>query len=602
MVTMAPHRSLRLLLASGVTATTVVCLPAQAAGDDGSPSVLTIAVSQSVDSLSPFLAQRLVSTTIHRLTYEYLTNYDVKDARTIPGLATAWKPSADKLTWTYTIREDSRWSDSKPATAEDAAWTFNKMMTDEDAATANGSFTANFRKVTAPDPRTLVIELKKPQATMTALDVPIVPKHVWEKVGDFSKFNNDKQFPIVGNGPFVITDHKVDQYVKLRPNKHFWRGAPKFDELVLRYYKDGDAAVAALRKGEVSFVPNLTPAQAASLRSTAGIKVNDAPGRRFYALATNPGARAQDGKRFGTGHPALLDPQVRKALFLAVDRKAIVEKVFRGHAVEGAGYIPPRFDRYFWKPEGSQERAYDPAGAERILDAAGYRRNAAGKRAGKDGRPLDFRILCHATDPNDKAVGKYLQEWWSDLGIGLKVDCLDNVSDPWLKGDYDLAFDGWSVNPDPDFVLSIHTCAALPATPKDTGATDNFICDRQYDALYARQAAEYDPAKRAGIVKQLQSRLYDTGYMNVMAYPNAVEAYRTDHIASIKTMPEAAGNLWGQDGYWSWWSAEPAAAGDGEDAGSPTGVWLVIGPAALILLAVGVWAAVRRRSTADDRE
>ncbi|WP_031074822.1 ABC transporter substrate-binding protein [Streptomyces sp. NRRL S-118] len=602
MVTMAPHRSLRLLLASGVTATTLVCLPAQAAGDDGSPSVLTIAVSQSVDSLSPFLAQRLVSTTIHRLTYEYLTNYDVKDARTIPGLATAWKPSADKLTWTYTIRDDSRWSDGKPATAEDAAWTFNKMMTDEDAATANGSFTANFRKVTAPDPRTLVIELKKPQATMTALDVPIVPKHVWEKVGDFSKFNNDKQFPIVGNGPFVITDHKVDQYVKLRPNKHFWRGAPKFDELVLRYYKDGDAAVAALRKGEVSFVPNLTPAQAASLRSTAGIKVNDAPGRRFYALATNPGARAQDGKRFGTGHPALLDPQVRKALFLAVDRKAIVDKVFQGHAVEGAGYIPPRFDRYFWKPEGSQERAYDPAGAERILDAAGYRRNAAGKRAGKDGRPLDFRILCHATDPNDKAVGKYLQEWWSDLGIGLKVDCLDNVSDPWMKGDYDLAFDGWSVNPDPDFVLSIHTCAALPATPKDTGATDNFICDRQYDALYARQAAEYDPAKRAGIVKQLQSRLYDTGYMNVMAYPNAVEAYRTDHIASIRTMPEAAGNLWGQDGYWSWWSAEPAAAGDGEDAGSPTGVWLVIGPAALILLAVGVWTAVRRRSTADDRE
>ncbi|MFI6103921.1 ABC transporter substrate-binding protein [Streptomyces sp. NPDC051310] len=602
MVTMAPHRSLRLLLASGVTATSLLCLPAQAAGDDGPGNVLTIAVSQSVDSLSPFLAQRLVSTTLHRLTYEYLTNYDVKDARTIPGLATAWKPSPDKLTWTFTVRDDSRWSDGKPATAEDAAWTFNKMMTDEDAATANGSFTANFRKVTAPDPRTLVIELKKPQATMTALDVPIVPKHVWEKVGDFSKFNNDKQFPIVGNGPFVITDHKVDQYVKLRPNKHFWRGAPKFDELVLKYYKDGDAAVAALRKGEVSFVPNLTPAQAASLRSTPGIKVNDAPGRRFYALATNPGARAKDGKRFGTGHPALLDPQVRKALFLAVDRKAIVEKVFQGHAVEGAGYIPPRFDRYFWKPEGSQERGYDPAGAERLLDTAGYRKNAAGKRVGKDGKPLDFRILCHATDPNDKAVGKYLQEWWSELGIGLKVDCLDNVSDPWAKGDYDLAFDGWSVNPDPDFVLSIHTCAALPATPKDTGATDNFICDRQYDELYARQAAEYDPAKRAGIVKQLQSRLYDTGYMNVMAYPNAVEAYRTDHIASITTMPEAAGNLWGQDGYWSWWSAEPAAAGDGGDPGSATGVWLVIGPAALVLLAVGVWAAVRRRSTADDRE
>ncbi|MFD7964844.1 ABC transporter substrate-binding protein [Streptomyces zaomyceticus] len=612
MVTKAPprsasaaHRALRLLLAAGVTAVSLVAVPGTAAAEDdkSAGNTLTVAVSQSIDSLSPFLAQKLTSTSIHRLAYEYLTNYDAKDARTIPGLATAWSPSADKLTWTYTIRENSTWSDGKPATAEDAAWTFNKMMTDPNAATANGSFTANFAQVTAPDAKTLVIRLKKPQATMTALDVPIVPKHVWEKVGDFSKFNNDKQFPIVGNGPFVITDFKVDQYIKLKPNKTFWRGAPKFDELVFKYYKDGDAAVAALQKGEVSFVPNLTPAQAAALGTQKNIKVNDAPGRRFYALATNPGAKAQDGKAFGNGHKALLDPEVRKALFLAVDRTTLVDKVFQGHAVEGEGYIPPRFGSYFWKPETGQKRTYDPAEAAKVLDAAGYRKNADGKRVGKDGRPLDFRILCHATDPNDKAVGKYLQEWWGELGVGLKVECLDSVSDPWVKGDYDLAFDGWSVNPDPDYVLSIHTCGTLPETPKDSGATDNFICDRQFDGLYAQQAVEYDAAKRADLVKRMQSRLYDTGYMNIMAYPNALEAYRTDQIRSITTMPEAGGNLWGQDGYWSWWSAVPAAsASEGESSGSSTNIWLILGPAAIVLVAVGVWTARRRRSTADDRE
>ena len=220
------------------------------------------------------------------------------------------------------------------------------MMTDEGAATANGSFVGNFKKVTAPSPNKLVIELKKPQATMTALDVPIVPKHVWEKVGDFSKFNNDKKFPIVGNGPFILTDYKVDSYVKLKANKDFWRGAPKFDELVFRYYKDQDAAVAALRKGEVSFVPVADP-DARAGRVAQGRRrtssVNDAPGRRFYALATNPGAQAKDGKKFGDGDPALQDQKVRHALFMAVDRKAIVDKVFQGHAVEGAGYIPPRF-------------------------------------------------------------------------------------------------------------------------------------------------------------------------------------------------------------------------------------------------------------------
>ncbi|MCX5061187.1 ABC transporter substrate-binding protein [Streptomyces sp. NBC_00461] len=604
-------RTLRLVATAGAVALTFSAglatplNPApQRAEAAGGKKVLTVAVAQSVDSLSPFLAVRLVSTSILRLTYEYLTDYDPGDAHPVPGLATKWAPSADKLTWTYTIRSDAKWSDGQKVTAQDAAWTFNKMMTDQAAATANGSFVGNFRKVTAPSPTKLVVELKKPQATMTALDVPIVPEHVWKNVSDLSKFNNDKSFPIVGDGPFVLTDYKADSYVRLKANKDFWRGAPKFDELVFKYYKDQDAAVAALRKGEVSFVagqPALTPAQATSLKGQKDIKVNDAPGRRFYALATNPGARAKNGRKFGDGDPSLLDQRVRNALFMAVDRKTLIDKVFQGHAVEGQGYIPPRFSTYFWKPSASQTLSYDPTKAGQLLDQAGYKKKADGKRVGKDGKPLHYRVLCHATDPNDKAVGQYLKEWWAGLGIGMTLDCLDNVTDPWLAGKYDLAFDGWSVNPDPDFVLSIHTCAALPATPKDTGATDNFICDKTYDELYAKQLAEYDSAKRADIVQQMESRLYDLGYMNVMAYPNAVEAYRTDQIQSIETMPRAAGNIYGQDGYWSWWSAVPADS-DSSSGGSSTGVIVGVVAGVVVLAGAGFLFARRRGATADDRE
>ncbi|MCT2547667.1 ABC transporter substrate-binding protein [Streptomyces atratus] len=612
-----PRSRLRVLLASGAAALALAAgsvvpgmplgaAPQQAQAADSGKSTLTVAVAQSVDSLSPFLAQRLMSTSISRLMYDFLTNYDPKDNHAIPGLATKWEPSADKLTWTYTIRSDSKWSDGQQATAEDAAWTFNKMMTDEAAAQANGNFVANFKKVTAPSPTQLVIELKEPQATMAALDVPIVPKHVWEKVGDFSKFNNDKAFPIVGNGPFVVTDYKVDQYVKLKANKDFWRGKPKFDELVFKTYKDQDTAVAALRKGEVSFVagsPALTPAQAASLKGDKNIKVNEGPGRRFFALATNPGAQTKGGKKFGNGNKALLDQKVRQALFLSIDRKTVIDKVFQGHAVEGQGYIPPRFSAYHWQPTAEQSLAYDPAKAAKLLDEAGYRLKGD-QRVGKDGKPLDLRILCHATDPNDKAVGKYLKEWWGKLGIGLKVDCLDNVSVPWYAGEYDLAFDGWSVNPDPDFVLGIHTCAALPVKAKDSATTDNFICDKKYDELYKKQLAEYDPAKRTGIVNEMQSWLYDSGYMSVIAYPNAVEAYRTDQIKSITTMPEAAGNIYGQDGYWSWWSAAPASGGSSDSSGGSGSTGVVIGiiVVVVVLAGGGLFIAKRRRNTADDRE
>ncbi|NEB78684.1 ABC transporter substrate-binding protein [Streptomyces sp. SID14478] len=611
------RRGVRLFLAAAAAAFTLtagLATPlnpapqhAEAKADSGKKT-LTVAVAQSVDSLSPFLAVKLVSTSIIRMTNEFLTNYDPKDNHVVPGLATKWEPSPDKLTWTYTIRSNSKWSDGQPTTAKDAAFTFNKMMTDEGAATANGSFVGNFEKVTAPSDTKLVIKLKKPQATMTALDIPIVPEHVWKDVKDYAKYNNDDKFPLVGNGPYILTDYKTDQYVKLERNKDFWRKSktPQFDEIVFKTYKDQDAAVAALRKGEVSFVagsPALTPAQAASLKGEKNIKVNEGPGRRFYAIAVNPGWKTKSGQKFGDGNKALLDQKVRQALFRAVDTKTIVDKVFQGHAEQGEGYIPPRFGDYFWKPTDSQKLSYDATAAGKMLDDAGYPMKD-GKRVGKDGKPLDFRMLCHATDPNDKAVGKYLKEWWGKIGVGLKLNCVDDVSVPWYAGEYDLAFDGWSVNPDPDFVLGIHTCAALPTKAKESAATDNGICNKTYDDLYAKQLAEYDPAKRADYVKQMESWLYDSGYMNVMAYPNAVEAYRTDQIKSIETMPTAAGNIYGQDGYWSWWSAQPAtsSSSDSSDSNSSTGVVIGIVIVALVVIGGGVFFAMRRRTTADDRE
>lgn len=102
----------------------------------------------------------------------------------------------------------------------------------------------------------------------------------------------------------------------------------------------------------------------------------------------------------------------------------------------------------------------------------------------------------------------------------------------------------------------------------------------------------------------MQSWLYDSGYMSVIAYPNAVEAYRTDQIKSITTMPEAAGNIYGQDGYWSWWSAAPASGGSSDSSGGSGSTGVVIGiiVVVVVLAGGGLFIAKRRRNTADDRE
>jgi peptide/nickel transport system substrate-binding protein len=87
-----------------------------------------------------------------------------------------------------------------------------------------------------------------------------------------------------------------------------------------------------------------------------------------------------------------------------------------------------------------------------------------------------------------------------------------------------------------------------------------------------------------------------------MAYPNAVEAYRKDHIESITTMPSSAGNIYGQDGYWSWWSAVPADSGGSSGGSSSTGVVIGFAAGGVVLVGLAVLFAVRRRASADERE
>jgi peptide/nickel transport system substrate-binding protein len=595
-----PALAIALLLAALLLVPATFEKPAAAAPK----KVLTVATNGSVDSLSPFLAQRVLPTEIHRLVYDFLTNYDPKDDRAVPAMATSWSPSSDKLTWTYTIRSGMKWSDGVPVTARDIAWTYNLMMTNKDAATANGNFVANFKSVTAPDDATLVVVLTKPQATMLALDIPIVPQHVWEShVSDIGKFNNDASLPVVGDGPFILSAYKKDQYIQLDANPGYWRGRPKFDQLIFKHYANQDAEVQALKKGEVDFAGVLTPAQFNSLKGAANITLNNGNGKRFYALAINPGATTTSGKPFGDGNPALKDPLVRQAIMEAIDKPALVNKTLGGFGVAGQGYIPPIFSAYTWTPSATETVVSDPVKANQLLDQAGYRRGPDGRRMTHDGKPLTLRLYGETQRAEDAQNATFVKEWLDAIGISVTPSIVDQatVGDNETAGNYDLAFDSWLVNPDPDFVLSIQTCGARPETAGGSFPGDDFVCDPAYDQLYAAQISEYDRTARAGIIKKMEAQLSGDRYVNVLYYPNTLEAYRSDVIGSMQMQPQPNGIYDGQDGYWSWWSATPAAAATSPSSIGAGAVAAIVAVVAVVLAAV-VLLVVRRRSTAAERE
>lgn len=574
---------------------------AQSSGNASAGKVLRVGTTLQVDSLNPFLSITQAGTELGRLMYEFLTTYDAKDQHPVPALAEKWDTSPDKLTWTFTTRQGAKWSDGQPVTARDVAFTFNLMLSNEAARTANGNFVANFDTVTATDDHTVVIKTKAPQATMLALDVPIVPEHVWSKVSDIGKYTNDTT-PVVGDGPFVLTEYRANEYIKLKANKDYWRGAPAYDELDFVFYKNSDAEVAALTRGEIDLVNRLGAAQFDSLRGKPNIALNQANGRRFNELLINPGAASVTGEAIGDGNPALRDVRVRQAIASAIDTKTVVDKVSGGYAQPGGGLIPPVFADFHWQPAGDQERKFDPAAAGKLLDAAGYPKGPDGTRTGPTG-PLKLRLLGHTGRTFDEQGTEFVKRWLGDLGIPVDVQLVsdDQMNDQTTAGKYDLAFSSWGVNPDPDYILSLHTCAQRPNAQGQGGTTDSFFCDQTYDGLYTQQLAEFDPAKRADLVKRAQQRWYDQAPGVILDYDNALEAYRSDKFSHFQVQPDPGGVIMAQNGYWGYYLAQPATAAAASSGGS-TWLWTAIAVVVVVLAGLAVLLLARRRRTADERE
>jgi len=570
-------------------------------------STLTIAVvDPTVDSLNPFTSIYALPTQIHGLIYDYLTMYTAEDATPTAGLAEDWQHSDDGLTWTYQIREGTTFSDGEPVTAEDVAFTFNTILNDETGAMANANYVESFESVTAVDEYTVEVTLSEPQATMETLDIPIVPQHVWENVDNIAKFSNEDEHPIVGSGPWILTDYNRNESITLEANEDYWRGAPGFDTLIYRFYKDQDAAVEALRKGEVSVFADLTSLQAEALQNEDTVAVNVAVGKRFVALTINPGAEAQNGEPIGNGHPALQDQIVRTAILHAIDRDALTDRVYGGYFDPSGSYIPTRYETYHWEPEGDEVIAYDPDEANRILDAAGYEMGDDGVRVSPAGDRLVFRQFVHADDPARRQIAQFMEEWLAEIGIEVTTEPSDDIGGILDSGEYDLLFTGWTVNPDPDYILSIQTCWTRPEEPGAPYQNDSYFCNERYDELYAAQHTEIDPERRAEIVQEMQQILYETGVVIIFGYPDMLEAYRTDVIeeGSMLTQPAENGNIYGQDGYWSWWSAQPAteASAEGGDGSTSNTPWLVIGIGALVVVGAGLLLMRRRAATAEERE
>ncbi len=597
-----------LLVAGALTAAPLAAV-AQTSPAKAKKVTFTVGMKQDVDSLNPFTGIASAAYEIYQLNYDTLTDYSVKDFSATPAMASSWDTSADGLTWTFHLRPGLKWSDGVPLTARDVAYTFNRIRSGTYEQTNYGNYVAAMKSVTATDDRTVVFKLSQPTPIMLHLYVYILPEHIWKKVGEnaVKKYANEPTGDgTVGSGPFLVTEHRKGQFIRLKANPRYWGGKPHIDDLVFRIFNNEDSLAQALRRGEIDFADDLGSNVFNSLKNATGVKTFPAKYSGFDEIAMNTGAALDNGTPIGDGHPALKDKRVRVAIAHAIDTKTLVARVFGGYATPGTSVIPSIYQTLHYDP-GNSAYAFDPAEANRLLDQAGYLKGPDGiRRMPGSGRPLSFRLFGRSDSQNSQQTVQFVQGWLKDIGLDIRTKIVseDALTEIIGQGNFDMFEWGWVVEPDPNYQLSTFTCANR--SYKDSGSvfanlSDSFYCSKQYDALNSQQSRQVDTEARAQTVKAMQKMLYDDAPYVLTAYYDNLEAYRSDRFTGFQPQPSPNGSLLFQYGTHSYRSIRPVVKASG-DKPSSSNSGLVVGAVIVGAAALGglVFFGLRGRRRPDS--
>lgn len=521
----------------------VACAPAATDTPTGEPSTgagtaaedgtvtLRIGWAGSPDSLNPGVAVLSEAYSIFELVYDSMYRLELDGSFSLE-LAESVDVSDDGTVWTYTLREGATWHDGEPVTAADVAFSYNLYMNTVDFPFLP-VYTAYFSSIEAPDERTVVVTLSEAIPNMEAqlVYLYVLPEHIWGGLEGQAAvdFENTE---MIGSGPFKLVEYSQNQFVSLEAVKDHYLNAPKVDQIVFQTFSNQDALVQALRTAQVDMITEMPATAVPALRNTENVEVVTGPPSDpgtndiFFNQVLPENCPPEDG--VCSGHPALLDRNVRLAIAHATDKQQIIDVTLLGFGTPGRVLIPDGLG--IWFNSELEDYAFDTALANQILDEAGYAdTDGDGVREMPDGtNPLVFRLNWPSDSVWAQRAAELVSDTWAQIGIAtepqaLDPDALTAICCPAF--DYDIILWGWVSDPDPGYLLSVTTTDEIPTGNSETGYSNP-----EYDALYVQQATTLDREERRQIIWEMQRILFEDVVYVVPFYDQAVQAYRTDRF------------------------------------------------------------------------
>ena len=396
------HRKLSLIAAA--------VLAASAAA---SAQTLSIGFADPVSSVDPQLNNHAGDRSLALHFWDSIIN-SRDGGKLEPALASSWKALDDK-TWEFKLRSDIKWQDGTPFTADDIVFSFQRARSVPGTVASYTGALRTVESTTAKDPHTVIVKTNTPNP-MLPLDIAsiyIVSKHVGEK-SKTEDYNAGRA--VVGTGPYKFVSYSPGDRTVFERSPSYYGPKPAWDKVNYRFINNGAARTAALLAGDVDVIDKVAVTDVAKLKKTPSVSVYTYPGLRVLLLQpsfrTGPNEFITDNAGKPLEKNPLQEVKVRQALSMAINRKAITDRILQGTVTEANQWMPKNTFGYNAEVK---DIAYNAEQAKKLLAEAGY--------------PQGFQITIHVPGdryPQAPETVQAVAQFWTRAGVKTKVEVV-----PW---------------------------------------------------------------------------------------------------------------------------------------------------------------------------
>jgi peptide/nickel transport system substrate-binding protein len=407
------------------------------------PPTLVVASGVDISGLNELVAsatrqfdQDVLSALFLRLLAEQ-PDYQQHPPTFAPQLARSWDFSPDRLTLTFHLRDDVRWSDGVPVTAADVRFTW-QAQTSPEVGWPNGYLKESIRDVEAVDPHTVRFHFTRAYATqlLDANEGFVLPAHAWSQL-PFARWPESADWfrdHLVVDGPFTLERWRRDQEVVLRSNPGYFRvGRPRLARVVFRTVPVEAVRLQELLAGKADLVEGVPADRADEVARTPGRRIVPVWARQYTFIGWN------------TRRSPFDDARVRRALTLGIDREALVEALWHGHARVADS---PILSTVWAHARDLRPWPYDPAAARRLLAESGFRDADGDGTLERGGKPFAFELSTNVGSQVRRDAVVLVQEQLGRIGVEVVPAFRERGAQAarLQAHDFDAALGAWGID------------------------------------------------------------------------------------------------------------------------------------------------------------